>query len=154
MATYTDTDKLRTDTFIVSDDEITERVLTRAGVMSYNVVNAKLDGIYAVPFAATFPPIIVDISDMLTRAFARMFQAVHTGGKLKKGDKQSNEGQLALSMLDDIASGAMSIPGLSRASARKAAHNLDGYTRIFDIDNPLNHMPDSDLLDAIADERK
>jgi len=151
MATYTDIGKLRTDVFKVGDDNMDERVLNRASVMAYNIINARLDGIYAVPFTTT-PALITDISDLLTKALS-LTLALRRGGTLFAPDEKGSEADIAMKMLDDIASGKLSLVGVTRLATRDGEHTLDGYIRLFDLDDIYDQLPDQNYIDDVEAER-
>lgn len=155
MATYSDTGKLRTDTYMVIDDEVFERALTRASVMAKNFIDSYLDGIYAVPFAtgASTPAQVREISDLITRHVAQAIQLKQPIILGKHKEKQDGMG-MALQWLTDIMKGKASIIGESRLTTRGPDDNLSGFNQIFDLDGPFDQVVDEDLLDEIRNDRK
>lgn len=152
MAVYSDINKIRVDFFKVTDDEVFQRILTRASVMAYNFINSYLDGIYTVPItSATTPGAVREISDMLTRHVAQSLQLKQTivlDKKLAKGDMAT-----ILMWLDDIVRGKASIIELTRLSSRGPSHNMADYEPIFHVDPSEYHTPDTDLIESIDDDR-
>lgn len=148
MATYSDIQTIRRDFWDVTDDEIFARVLNRAGEMAYNHINRYLSGIYGVPFVSV-PDSIVDISDILTKAYALLLSA---RGQMKP--EEVNEFKLALGLLGDIATGKADLVGQTRLATRGAKFTMEGYEPIFDLDDPENHRPDKDYMDDLRDRRK
>jgi len=149
MATYTDIDDLRARFYLVQDDEVAERILNRAAVMAYNLINSYLDGIYGVPFSTT-PVEIKDISDLITRVFA---QSLTLKQQIVINSGENSELKDAISWLMDVRSGKASLVGYSRLTTRGPRHSRDGYTRIFDLDPTECHEVDPDYLESVLTER-
>src|SRR5688572_15020727 len=102
MATYTDTTTFARDFDIAGAGEKFPRLVQRAAALSYNYINARLAGVYETPFEAPYPANIVDISDMLTRWFAKNLQSGRNPIVENPKDRApKNECQMAVMMLDD-----------------------------------------------------
>jgi hypothetical protein len=152
MATYTDIDDLRQRFYAVQDDEVKEKFLNRAAILSYNYINSALNGIYGVPFTGTFPVEIVDISDILTRHWAQALQLKQT--IIFERTEATGDLKSALDWLSAIIKGSMSLVGQTRLTTRGPVHTMDGYEPIFHVDDAEFHEPDTDLLDKISDDRE
>lgn len=152
MATYTDVDAFRRDVWQVTSEDVSPAILSRAATMAYNKINAVLSGVYSVPFSATYPPIIVDISDMLTKGIALALSLER--GSIALSEDQRTEYQMAVDELREIVSGGMGIVGQTRLSTRGAYHNMEDYRPIFDLDSSLNHRVDVNYLEDVATDRR
>jgi len=117
MATYTNTALYERDFAPSGAGPNFPRLVERAAVIAYNTINARLAGVYTTPFATT-PPLIADISDLLTRSFIRQLQGGNAPAMPKKGRKEApiNEIMQAAAMLDDIVAGRMDIIGETRTA--------------------------------------
>ena len=151
MATYTDVTELRS-VWRVPEEQVKPDQMQRAAKMAYNEVNAKLSGVYPVPFSSPYPPKIVDISDMMTKTIALMLSVKRGGIKIDEMDFNAGEIHLAMKWLEELRKAESDLPGYSR-TYDEAYHTMEGYTPIFNVDGSLNHLPDTDLLEDIADER-
>lgn len=154
MATYTNTETFERDFAIPSSGQLFNRLITRSAVIAYNYINARLAGVYAVPFV-TSPPLIIDISDILTRCVVMKLQMgkAPVAPKPPKDRAPKDDCEFAILMLDDLVKGTVTLPGVPMLSGALAVHTRDGYTPIFDVDSSLNHQPDFDLIDHIESER-
>jgi len=152
MAQYTDIDELRRE-WGVKQESVTTDLLRRAAEIAYAKINSVLNSTYTVPF--TESPMwveVVAISDLLTKHYALLLGAKRGGPKVKKGDMMQGELLAAKEWLEGLVAGTMDIVGLAR-KATDAEHTMSDYTRIFDLDPALSHLPDRDYLDDVSDER-
>jgi hypothetical protein len=154
MAVYTSTGTFNELFFPTVTPKPSPEQLQRAAVIAYNYINARLDGIYPVPFASA-PGLIVDISDLLTKCYARAISLGNTPTTPKKvpRDKPGADGcGIAVVMLDDLVANRAQLPGISRLNGADGATERTGGTT-FDIDDPIDHVPPRSVLDEIASER-
>lgn len=109
MAVYSDINTVRRDFWGLTEDELPARTLERAATMAYNYINRYLSGIYNIPFSLSLtPPIIEDISDLLTEAYAISFSGTPP--------EKIGVFKIAVDMLEDIARGKAEIIDESRVS--------------------------------------
>jgi len=159
MATYTNTTTFSRDVYPVGAGETFPRLLERGAVIAYNYINSRLASLYTVPFAAPYPGIIVDISDLMTRCVAMKLQSGRVPAIQMDKPKAKREGPqddcaLAVMMLDELVIGTGIIPGLTPIAASSGYHTRATFTPIFDVDSSISHYPDSDLIDKINRERE
>lgn len=118
-----------------------------------NLINAKVGGIYAVPFTTT-PPLIQTLSDEIS-AFLIM-RTLFTEDSVNKNDwilmfRES------LKMLDEIAAGKVTLVDSTGVAISVQTHaissNNGDYTPTFDMDDSEDQAVDADLLQAIEDAR-
>jgi hypothetical protein len=155
MSTYTDVSTFERDVAPAGAGDQYARLLARGARMAYNYINARLNGIYTVPFSTTYPPLIVDISDLLTRCIARKLQAGNAPiiPKKVKRDGAQDECSTAVLMLDDLVSMAATLPGVPVLSGAAGYHTRAGFNPVFDMDDSINQQPDPDLIDQVEGER-
>ena len=160
MATYTDVSSFKRD-FYPDRDDVDPRFLARAAAMSYNYVNSKLGRFYSVPFAqvsSAYPPIIVDASDMITRALANYIIKKSGLPKVTQLIDKDNPFD-PITILDNICMGALDIYDadgdlVARLSGTDAWTNIAGRLRIFDRDHEFNHEISETDLDNIDNDRE
>lgn len=155
MALYTDPDTITRDILPVKDDEIDINVIIRAAVVAYNLVNSKLSGIYSVPFAAT-PPLIKDISDMLTRALAIIW-SVDVNVKVNL-DEEGGDAGMAWQLLKEVVTGGLELldssgDEIGRLAARGAWHSMEDVMHIFDLDDAMEQIPERSYMENLIDQR-
>jgi len=150
MATYTTVATFNRDVWSPKDVDV--RFIQTAATMATAYIDAALNASYTVPFSTTYPPIIVTISDLLTKLITE--NLVFKGPSPKVRDIEEAGGDLnPIAMLRDIASGKISIPGLTRLTGTQSWVSTGDQMHIFDLDHPIAHEPDSDRLDDIDDDR-
>ncbi len=148
MATYTDQSTFRRDLW-PSSTEIEERFVKEAATIATNYIDAKLNTSYTVPFTLPYPAMIISVSNLMTKLIAMSLVMQGTLPRLK----DLSGGDLSpVSMLQDIISGKMSLPGLSRLSGPWVS--TEGQMHVFDIDDELSHYADSDRLDDLSNDRQ
>lgn len=153
MSSYTDIPSFRREFWQVNSDEIHETILDTAATMAYNTINAALNSIYSVPFSVTYPPMIVDISNILTKYYALLI-AKKGSSPAVAGENEGDLKKLAEEMLDDLRTGKKDLPDEARLSSLEAWSNTMDRMRIFDLDDPINHGVDLDYLDELESLRR
>ena len=132
------------------DDTRMGTFITRAE----NIINAKIGGIYTVPFVVV-PPIIKTLSEEIA-AFLVM-RTLFTDDSVNKNDwillfKES------MKLLEEIASGKVTLvnaAGTPIAEQTGAlSSNNSGYAPVFDMDDILNSEVDADMIDAISENKE
>lgn len=156
MATYY-TDLTESSTFranklaSISTANISAAILEDAAKKAYNVINAKLKRRYGsgVPFSTSDPPgIIREISDDLVVCYAIGWTKGHAVARTGPIGELCED---AMKLLDELAGGTASIDGVSAVTVLDS--RTRGYAPIFERDDELDHDIDSDLADAISDNR-
>lgn len=113
------------------DDTADASVITAAILEADTIINSRLEGIYSVPFSST-PDIIKFISVHLSGYTLYM--------RLGRAEETYLQGANdAVSMLNDLRAGRMSIPDVSRIAA--AYSSTDSDDKVFTIEN-LEHFLD------------
>lgn len=161
MASYTNTEMFRTGFYPTADDETLERYIQRAADFSYNVINSYHSGIFTVPFvevASHHHPIVVDISDFMTKGIVAALQLSSRTGMLNV-EEEGGEIELAMNMIKDIRMGIAEILDwngdlIPRLDVRGAWHSMAGVMHIFDLDDSIRHLPDEDYLEALERDRE
>lgn len=164
MANYTEVETYERDWWPRGKDTDT-RYINAAAKTGAAIIDAKLSKCYAVPFsratvgtAQLYPPVIVAISDLLTKVLAEYLMEK---GRIPKVSEVEDKALVnPFSMLADIVSGDMDVIDangnrLARLTATGAyvpALQKD-YAPIFEVDSELEHEPHEDLLDDIEDAR-
>ena len=137
-------------TVAAMDDTRMGTFITRAE----NIINAKIGGIYAVPFVVV-PPLIKTLAEEIT-AFLVM-RTLFTDDSVNKNEwillfKES------MKLLEEIASGKVTLvdaAGTPIAEQTGAlSSNNSGYAPVFDMDDILNSEVDADLIDAISESKE
>lgn len=128
------------------DDTRVGTFITRAE----NLINAKIGGIYAVPFT-TVPPIIKTLAEEISAFF--IMRTLFTEDSVNKSDwtllfKES------MKLLDDIAAGKITIVDAAGAAIGQQADalssNNSGYPSVFDMDEIENSVVNADMVDEIS----
>lgn len=156
MATYTDISSFKAD-FYPDRVEVAPRFIDRAATAVYNWINAELSRFYTVPFSATYPPLIVDISDFATKAVTDFLIKKGRMPKVKEIAKDSPFDPMR--MLEKLIKNEMELLDssgdvISRKSGTAPWTNMSGKIRVFDRDHEFNWRVDTTDLDALEDERE
>ena len=144
---YSATGDVRKKLYDVEPEEIGVAKIALAIRDAYNLINAKLNGVYTVPFSSPYPGEIVRISDGIAVVYARRY---HTE---TPQDEEVDELQEFLNALEALGGEDLdaSIPGVSRTL--KADSSTRGYSSVFNVDDETSHELDPDRSESIADDR-
>lgn len=153
--TYTNTGTFAATFYANTAPQPSSGIITWAAEMAYEYINSRLDGVYTVPFPATYPVIIVKISDLLTRCgVGKLSRGVTpTIPKASKREAIMDECALAVTMLDDLCSLRSTIPGVTPILGANSNPIRTDLQPIFDVDTSDNHSPPSRLIEQIESER-
>lgn len=148
MSAYTDvTDFLST----WPEDDVGQEHVQEAAEIAYEYINSALAAVYGVPFEATYPSVIVKISNLLTRSIAI---SIVSKGRVAISDIKKNSAVDPIEWLQAIREGRYNIPGVGRTSGTGAYLTTEGQMHVFDMDHEIYHQVDEDRLDDLADDRE
>jgi hypothetical protein len=128
--------------------------------MAYNFINGALGRWYTIPFeqvSSEYPPLIIDISDFLTKAIADALAAKKRSIKIK--DVSGTGAVDPIKWLEQICKNEIILYDedgneISRKAGVAAWTNMSPVLRIFDRDHEFSHELSSTDADALADERE
>lgn len=138
------------NTSIMSDVDVAKHI-ARAD----SVIDAKLAGIYSVPFETT-PPVIETISTYLSAYYVGITLFTRDRGNENKWiDKLKEE---AVELLKAVIEGSLIVVNSSGGELTRTTSgvksNTKDYTPIFDVDDIENSAVDADRLSDIEDARE
>ena len=150
MATYTDTNTFGLN--IAPMHSNTEnRFIVAAATMATSLIDGAVNKCYTVPFSVTYPPLIVAISDILTKI---ILDWIMEKGRLPKvGDLGAGQDMNPMQLLKDICTGDFDLPGVSRKATLGAWMFEENRMPIFEVDHPVWHVADQGFLDDLLDQR-
>lgn len=162
MANYTAVATFMRDRWPRGKDTDT-RYINGGATIAKAVIDAKLSKCYSVPFALAttaqaYPPIVVAISDLLTKVITEYLMEK---GRIPKVSEVESKALInPFDLLRQIIDGEMDIVDadgtrlarLPSTGAWVPALQKD-HERIFEVDDVLEHVASEDLLDDIDDMR-
>jgi hypothetical protein len=154
MASYTNTSTFAGIFFANIGQPPKPEQIQEAAVMAYNEINARLNGIYDVPFTAV-PGYVLDISNLFTKCLAMKIAAGSTPAipRNVKNDQSGDSCTEAAKKLDALVNLTVTLPGVAILTGASGVHTRAGFPPVFDMDDSLNHQPSRRLIDKIETER-
>ena len=146
---YITADNVRLRVWKVTSNQVSNDIMNEAIMMAAADIDSACGALYSVPFAETYPDIILAINNALVRYYGQ-FLTGHLYDNMSETDKAAyGWAQVKLKALKE---GSEIIPGVSKKGKRVRCNTSD-YHPTFDRGDPTLWVEDPDRLDDISDAK-